>query len=88
MKPKFILCLALVLSGGLFMGCATDKPVYPISRAAFPEPGVYLVQPGDSATWIAKHLCLTVEQLSALNPGVDWSRLKVGLKLYYAPHKS
>ena len=29
MKPKLLLCLALVMSGGLFMGCAMDKPVYP-----------------------------------------------------------
>jgi hypothetical protein len=83
MKPKLILCLALVLSRVL-TGCATNKPVYPLPRAAFPEPGIYLVQPGDSATRIAKNLCLTVGQLSELNPGVDWSHLKIGLKLYYA----
>jgi hypothetical protein len=82
MKPKLILCLALVLSG-LLTGCTTDKPVYPLPRAAFPEPGIYLVQPGDSATRIAKNLCLTVERLSELNPGVDWSHLKIGLMLYY-----
>ena len=87
MKPKFLLCLALVLSG-LLTGCTTDKPVYPLPRAAFPEPGIYLVQPGDSATRIAKNLCLTVERLSELNPGVDWTHLKIGLKLYYAPEAS
>lgn len=87
MNPKLLLCLALVLSGGL-TGCATNKPVYPLSRAAFPEPGIYLVQPGDSAPRIAKNLCLTGEQLSELNPGVDWSRLKIGMKLYYAPESS
>jgi hypothetical protein len=87
MNPKIILCLALVLSG-LLTGCTTDKPVYPLPRAAFPEPGIYLVQPGDSATRIAKNLCLTVGQLSEHNPGVDWSHLKIGLKLYYAPEAS
>ena len=87
MKPKLIFCLALVLSGVL-TGCATNKPVYPLPRAAFPEPGIYLVQPGDSATRIAKNLCLTVGQLSEHNPGVDWSHLKIGLKLYYAPEAS
>ena len=87
MNQKIILCLALVLSG-LLTGCTTDKPVYPLPRAAFPEPGIYLVQPGDSATRIAKNLCLTVERLSELNPGVDWTHLKIGLKLYYAPEAS
>jgi len=65
-------------------GCASDKPVYPLPRAAFPEPAVYLVQPGDSAGRIAKNLCLSMERLSALNPGIDWSRLKIGQRLYYA----
>jgi hypothetical protein len=83
MKSKFILCLALALSG-LLAACATKKPAYPLPRTAFPEPGIYLVQPGDSATNIAKNLCLSVERLSELNPGIDWSRLKIGLKLYYA----
>jgi hypothetical protein len=87
MNPKIILCLALIL-GGLVAGCATNKPVYPLPRAAFPEPGIYLVQPGDSGTRIAKNLCLTMERLSELNPGVDWSCLKIGLKLYYAPEAS
>jgi hypothetical protein len=87
MKSKLRLCLALVLSG-LLTGCATNKPVYPLPRAAFPEPGIYLVQPGDSATRIAKNLCLTVGRLSELNPGVNWSHLKIGLKLHYAPETS
>jgi hypothetical protein len=73
------------LSALLIVGCATNKPIYPLPRAAFPEPGVYLVQPGDSATLIAKHLCLSVAQLEALNPGIDWSHLKIGQSLYYAP---
>ena len=87
MKSKLILCLALGLSG-LLAGCATNNPAYPLSRAAFPEPGIYLVQPGDSAPSIAKNLCLTVKQLLEFNPGVDWSRLKIGLKLYYSPEAS
>jgi len=73
-----------LVSGLLIAGCATKEPVYPLPRAAFPEPGVYLVQPGDSVTLIAKHLCLSVDQLAALNPGIDFSRLKIGQRLYYA----
>jgi hypothetical protein len=66
------------LSALLVAGCAAHKPVYPLPRAAFPEPGVYLVQPGDSATLIAKNLCLSVAQLEAFNPGIDWFHLKIG----------
>jgi len=66
------------LSALLVAGCAANKPVYPLPRTAFPEPGVYLVQPGDSATLIAKNLCLSVERLSTLNPGMDWSHWKIG----------
>jgi len=80
-----ILCFAFAL---LAAGCAADKPVYPLPSAAFAEPGVYIVQPGDSATRIAKNLCLTVDRLSTLNPGVDWSRLKNGQKLYFARQAS
>jgi hypothetical protein len=88
MTPKLLLCLALVL-GGLVAGCGTNKPTYPIPKAAFSAgPGIYIVQPGDSQAEIAKNLCLSMEQLSKLNPGVDWSRLKIGLKLYYAPETS
>ena len=72
------------LSALLVAGCATNKPVYPLPRAAFPEPAVYLVQPGDSAARIAINLCLSMERLSALNPGIDWSRLKIGQRLYYS----
>jgi hypothetical protein len=46
------------------------------SDPQIPEPEIYLVQPGDSATRIVKNLCVTVERLLELNPGVDWARLK------------
>jgi len=61
-----------------------NKPAYPLPRAAFPEPGIYIVQPGDSAPVISKNLCLTVGRLLALNPGLNWSDLKPGQKLFYA----
>jgi hypothetical protein len=77
---NIILCLSTLL----IVGCATERPVYPLPRAAFPEPGVYLVQRGDSPTLIAKNLCLSVAQLEAFNPGIDWSVLKIGQRLYYA----
>lgn len=80
MKAKIMLLVTL----GLMAGCTTRRPVHPLSPAALPEPGVYLVQPGDGATLIARNLCVSVDQLAALNPGVDWSHLKIGQKLRYA----
>ncbi|HEX4266180.1 MAG TPA: LysM domain-containing protein [Verrucomicrobiae bacterium] len=87
----FLLCMLLPL------GCASEsgarngrlagnyQPTYPLSSSAFPESRVYLVQPGDDAALIARHLCLSLGQLLALNPGTDWPRLKIGQRLYYSP---
>jgi hypothetical protein len=80
MRIFFIGCLAFAL---LTVARGEDKPVYPLPRAAFPEPGIYIVQPGDSAPTIAKNLCVTLGRLSALNPGVNWSDLKPGPRLFY-----
>lgn len=80
MKFKFLLCLALVLSG-----CAANVPTYPIPKAAFSaESEIYIVQRGDTEAEIAKNLCLSMDQLSDFNPGVDWTRLKIGQKLHFA----
>ena len=51
----------------------------------FPEPGIYLVQLGDTAPLIANQLYMSFEELSALNPNVDWSHLKTGQRLRYIP---
>jgi LysM repeat protein len=80
MRIFFIGCLGFAL---LAVARGEDKPVYPLPRAAFPEPGIYIVQPGDSAPAIAKNLCLTLGRLSTLNPGVNWSDLKPGQRLFY-----
>ena len=77
--------IIFLITALLVAGCATNKPAHPLPRAAFPEPGVYLVQPGDSCISIAKNLCLSVAQLEALNPGIDCFYLKIGQRLYYAP---
>jgi LysM repeat protein len=79
MKPKLLHCLALVL--GVFTGCAANKPT---SQPAFSDGhGIYIVQPGDSGAAIAKKLCLSMQQLSDLNPNVTWSHLKIGQELKY-----
>lgn len=75
---------AILIAALLISGCAANKQTYPLPRSAFPEPGIYLVQPGDTETLIAKHLCLSVDQLSTLNPGTDWARLRVGQRLHYS----
>ena len=43
--------------------------------------GEYVVQPGDIGTKIARETGLSIEQLEALNPGINWKLLKPGQKL-------
>ena len=45
-------------------------------------PGEYIVKSGDnSGTKIAKENNVSIEDLKAVNPSVDWNKLKVGQKL-------
>jgi len=45
-------------------------------------PGEYVVKAGDvSGTKIAKAQGVSIDDLKAVNPGVDWSKLKLGQKL-------
>jgi LysM repeat protein len=45
-------------------------------------PGEYIVKAGDtSGTKIAKANGVSIQDLQAVNPGVDWSHLKIGQKL-------
>jgi len=45
-------------------------------------PGEYIVKAGDvSGTKIAKAQGVSIDDLKAVNPGVDWSKLKLGQKL-------
>jgi len=41
----------------------------------------YVVKGGDTGTKIATATGFSVKQLEAVNPGVDWTKLKVGQKL-------
>lgn len=41
----------------------------------------YIVQPGDTGSMIARASGITLQELAALNPGVNWSRLTVGQKI-------
>ena len=60
---------------------ATDKKGGK-SGPAVAGPGEYVVKAGDvSGTKIAKANGVSVEDLKAVNPGVDWSKLKLGQKL-------
>lgn len=43
--------------------------------------GEYLVKSGDSGVKIAKANGVTIEDLKAVNPGVNWNGLKVGQKV-------
>ena len=49
--------------------------------AAVAGPGEYIVKAGDGGTKIAKTLGVSVQELQAVNPGVNWNKLSVGQKL-------
>jgi hypothetical protein len=66
-------------------GCASKQAAYPLPRTAFPAPGVYVVQSGDTVNSAAKHLCLSVDRLISLNAGLDLYHLKNGQRIYYTP---
>ncbi|MBI5690722.1 MAG: LysM peptidoglycan-binding domain-containing protein [Verrucomicrobia bacterium] len=44
-------------------------------------PGEYVVKAGDGGTKIARTLGVSIQQLQAVNPGVNWNKLSVGQKL-------
>jgi len=48
---------------------------------AVAAPGEYVVKPGDNGTRIANANGVSIGDLTAVNPGVNWNTLKVGQKL-------
>ncbi len=44
-------------------------------------PGEYVVKPGDTGMKIAKATGVSLADLEAANPGVDWRKLRVGQKI-------
>ncbi len=44
-------------------------------------PGEYIVKSGDGGTKIARTVGVSIQDLMAVNPGVNWNRLMVGQKL-------
>ena len=56
------------------------------AKGASAEPAVagpdeYVVKPGDTGTKISKATGVSVANLEAANPGIDWRRLRVGQKI-------
>ena len=51
------------------------------SGPAVAGPGEYIVKAGDGGTKIARTLGVSVQDLQAVNPGVNWNKLSVGQKL-------
>jgi len=45
------------------------------------EVRVYIVTRGDTVAKISEQFRLTSDQLTALNPGVNWLRLKIGQRI-------
>ena len=44
-------------------------------------PGEYIVKKGDGGTKIARELGVSIQDLMAVNPGVNWTKLAIGQKL-------
>lgn len=44
-------------------------------------PGEYVVKAGDGGTKIARTLGVSIQDLQAVNPGVNWNKLSIGQKL-------
>jgi hypothetical protein len=80
-KPLFVyLCFALG-------GCVSSNKEEPAPRAqligngSYGTParyGIYYTKPGDYAVKIASEHNLTLAELTKLNPGVDWTKVRVG----------
>jgi LysM repeat protein len=51
------------------------------SGPAVAGPGEYVVKAGDGGAKIAKASGVSLSDLQAVNPGVDWTKLKVGQKV-------
>jgi LysM repeat protein len=51
------------------------------SEPAVAGPGEYVVKPGDNGTRIANANGVSIGDLTAVNPGINWNTLKVGQKL-------
>jgi LysM repeat protein len=60
---------------------ATSKKEKGATEPAVAGPGEYVVRPGDSGMKIANSQGISVGDLQAVNPGVNWNTLKPGQKL-------
>ncbi len=53
----------------------------PKGEPAVAGPGEYIVKPGDTGAKIARANGCSIADLTAVNPGISWTHLKVGEKL-------
>lgn len=60
---------------------AVSKDGKKSSGPATAGPDEYIVKPGDGGTKIAKANNVSLADLQSVNPGVDWTKLKIGQKL-------
>ena len=51
------------------------------ASTAVAGPGEYIIRHGDTGRKIARANGCTIEDLSAVNPGVNWAKLRVGQKI-------
>jgi LysM repeat protein len=57
-------------------------------EAVVAGPGEYVIKSGDTGARIARANGCTISELQAVNPSVDWKRLKVGQKIKLPEKKS
>jgi LysM repeat protein len=69
--------LSVVTSTGQLIQVEIPSPAQPPMQTVS-EAATHAVRPGDTAAKIAENYNLEVNELRALNPGVDFARLKVG----------
>jgi hypothetical protein len=58
-----------------------EEDIKALKRQVAALEGAYLLEPGDNLKKVADRVGISVEVLSALNPGVDPTKLKVGQRL-------
>jgi LysM repeat protein len=89
MKPISILSLLWLLTG--CTSTERDEALTAPSTSAIKQPAVanYVIKPGDSGARIALNHAMTLSDLVALNPEVNWTALRVGqmIRIYGVSQK-
>jgi LysM repeat protein len=64
-----------------------DSSLHHESAPVAPQPRKYTIQEGDTPGKIARHFNITLHDFSAVNPGLDARRLRVGMEVNLPPKR-